>query len=136
MKKISHEHRPNATLRKNGLRAAIVLFALGGFCLWRGIHAYWIFLPLSAYNLLGALFCPPALAPLEKAVMALVFLLNRVVTFLVMVFAFFCVFTPIACIGWIMRKPFLDYGFDPDKTTYWIKREKKDYAREDYERQF
>lgn len=123
-------------LKKNGVRAAIVLLALGTFCLWRGIHAYWVFLPLGFYNLAGALFWPPSLVPLEKVVMGLVFLLNRVITFLVMVFAFFCVFTPIACIGRIIKKPFLDQGFDPKEKTYWIKREVKEHAPQDYERQF
>ena len=123
-------------LRKFGLRGGIVVAILGGICVWRDIHAYLVFLPLAAYNLIGALCVPVILLPLQKLVLMVVKVIGFSVTSLVMSFAFYCVFTPVGLCGRIFGKHFLDQTIDKNKESYWHIREQREITKESLEKQW
>jgi len=123
-------------LKKFGLRGGLVLAILGALCVWRDVHAYWFFLPLSAYNLIGALMCPKILVPIHKIVFAIVMCLGFIVTTVVMLCAFYLIFAPVGLIGRLCGKSFFDEKNDKESESYWIQRENKEFDPVKYERQF
>jgi hypothetical protein len=124
-------------LRKFGLTMGIALAAFGGLFLWRGEQgvAPWLFLIAAAFLILAALL-PKALRPVQKVWMTLAIVLGWFMTRLLLTIIFFIGITPIALIAKLVRKRFLDLGFEPDRESYWEKREPHDRGMERYESQF
>ena len=49
---------------------------------------------------------------------------------------FYLVFTPVGIILRIARKDFLDRELEPQARSYWIKRKKAEFDKENYKKQF
>jgi hypothetical protein len=126
-----------AHLRKFGLTMGIALAAFGGLFFWRGERgvAPWLFLIAAAFLLLAGLYSK-ALKPVQKAWMTLAIVLGWFMTRLLLTIIFFVGITPIALIARLFGKRFLDLGFEPDRESYWEKREPHDRGMERYESQF
>lgn len=79
-------------------------------------------LPLALAFLLVAQFRPDWLKPLNRLWFRFGLLLNELVSPLVMGALFFLLITPIALVGRLASKAFLDLAADPEASTYWIDR--------------
>ena len=125
-----------AHLRKFGLTMGVALAIFGGLFLWRGkAVAPYLFVFAAAFLLLATVF-PKALKPIQKAWMALATVLGWVMTRVLLIIVFFIGITPIALIARLVRKRFLDLGFEPDRESYWEKRKPETRGMERYESQF
>lgn len=124
------------SLRKFGLTMGICLAVLGGLFLWRDRAVGPYFLVAGAIFLLFALAAPRALRQVQKVWMTFAIMLGWLMTRVLLVLVFFIGVTPIALIAKISGKRFLELQFEPDKQSYWEKREKPTMGRERYERQF
>ncbi len=123
-------------LRKFGLTMGVAFAIFGGLFFWRGhTVAPYLFIVAAAFLLLAAL-APKALKPVQRVWMTLATVLGWVMTRVLLSIVFFIGVTPIALIARVVGKRFLDLGFEPDRESYWEKREPQTRGMERYESQF
>ncbi|MCK4679554.1 hypothetical protein KAT82_00355, partial [bacterium] len=110
-------------LRRFGLTMGVALAVFGGLFLWRDhTAAPYLFIIAAAFLLLGAI-APKALRPVQTVWMTLATVLGWVMTRLLLIIVFFIGVTPIAFIARVVGKRFLDLKYEPDRESYWEKRE-------------
>lgn len=135
---------PPRTLRNFGLiggvafagLAAVVHFKIGAFArMPAGFPARSIFLSLSAYCGICALAAPPALKWLYIALSVVGFPIGYVVSYIVVTVMFFIIIAPIGMLMRAFGRDAMKLKFDPQATTYWIKRRPPDTVKR-YFRQF
>ncbi len=123
-------------LRRFGLTMGVALAVFGGLFLWRDhTAAPYLFIIAAAFLLLGAI-APKALKPVQTVWMTLATVLGWVMTRLLLIIVFFIGVTPIAFIARVVGKRFLDLKYEPDRESYWEKREPPTSGMERYESQF
>ena len=123
-------------LREFGLSVGIVLLVLGGVLVWAGKPSYPYFLGAGSFLVFSGLSFPFVLEPLHKAWMALAHVMGWVMTHVLLSLFYYLVLTPIAVLGRIAGKEFLDRKIHASKDTYWNKRELVQDLRSRYERQY
>ena len=125
-----------AHLRKFGLTMGAAFAIFGGLFFWRDhTAAPYLFIIAAAFLLLAAV-APKALKPIQMIWMTLATVLGWVMTRVLLAIVFFIGITPIAFIARVVGKRFLDLKFDPDRESYWEKRETPTQGMERYESQF
>lgn len=98
----------------------LILAALSG---WAGSANWWrIWLPLSAAFAVLAWLRPALLGPLNYLWFRLGLLLHKVVSPVIMALIFFGAVLPVGALMRIFGRRPLTPGFDPDASTYWVKR--------------
>jgi len=123
-------------LRKFGLTMGVALAIFGGLFFWRDhTAAPYLFIVAAAFLLLGVL-SPMALRPVQTVWMTLATVLGWVMTRLLLIIVFFIGITPIAFIARVVGKRFLYLKYEPDRESYWEKREPPTSGMERYESQF
>ena len=123
-------------LRKFGITMAVAVAALGALFLWRGKgEPAWFFWVAAAFLVSGLAF-PIVLRPVQKLWMALAIVLGWLMTRVILAVVFYVGMTPIAAIARLVRKRFLDLGFEPSRETYWVRRPEPDRDKERYLSQF
>jgi hypothetical protein len=85
--------------------------------------------------LVGLLF-PVVLLPLHKLWMGLSIVLGYISTRVILTVIYYLVLTPIAVIGRLTGKDFIDEKIDGSRKSYWIQKDKKDFNNENIKRQF
>ena len=113
----------------------LALSVIGTILFLRNKPHFVFFYSAGLFFLLGA-GAPPIIRPLHCVWMRLAFILEWVVTRLIMLIIFYLVLTPI---GWAMRlsgKDPLQRKIEKGKTSYWKDSPKKIFDPADYERQF
>jgi hypothetical protein len=123
-------------LREFGLVVGGVILVIGGFLLYRHRPAGPWFAGVGAVLVAFGLVAPALLKPLQKVWMAFAVLMGWFMTRLILGALFYLVFTPIGLGARIFGHSFMPLQFDKSADTYWIRREKKERKKEDYERQF
>src|SRR6266404_1682962 len=107
-------------LRKFGLMVGGVFIAIGLLFLLRHKPSYPFFLwPGVALVIFGALI-PRALKYFYIAWMALAFALGFVMARIILTVGFFLLVTPIALVGRLFGKYFMNRKWQREATTYWI----------------
>lgn len=125
-----------AHLRKFGLTMGVALAIFGGLFFWRDrAIAPYLFILAAAFLLLATL-APRVLKPVQNVWMTLAIVLGWVMTRVLLIIVFFIGITPIAFIARVVRKRFLNLRFEPDRESYWEKREPETRGMERYENQF
>ncbi len=123
-------------LRKFGLTMGVAFAIFGGLFFWRDhTAAPYLFIIAAAFLLLAAI-TPRALKPIQTIWMTLATVLGWVMTRLLLMIVFFIGITPIAFIARVVGKRFLDLKYEPDRESYWEKREPPTSGMERYESQF
>ena len=123
-------------LRKFGLMVGGVFVALGLLFFWRHKPSYpFLLWPGVALIVLGAL-APRILKYPYIAWMTVAFALGFVMSRVLLSVCFFFLVTPIALIGRLLRKDFLNQKLDRASPTYWVRCETAGKSAESYEQQF
>jgi hypothetical protein len=125
-----------ASLRKFGLTMGVALAVFGGLFLWRGKPVAPYLFVIAAAFLLLAFVAPKALRWVQRAWMTLAVVLGWVMTRVLLAIVFYVGITPIAFIARLFGKRFLGLGFEPERESYWEKREPDARGKERYESQF
>ena len=123
-------------LRKFGLTvggAFLVFGALRGYLHYGNLAI--VLLGIGGVLIAFGLAFPTALAPVEKAWMALAHVLAFINTRIILTLLFYLVFTPIGLIARMVKDP-LDRKLHDGNTSYWFRRDPKPADRVVYERQF
>ena len=90
----------------------------------------------GAAFLVVSLVAPTLLKPLHFPWMALTYFLGAIMNRVVLSVVFFLAVTPIAILARLFRGDFLHQKLDPDATTYWIKREAREFDPQKCERKW
>jgi hypothetical protein len=123
-------------LRKFAVTIALALGVLGGLILWRRGQIGLIFLAIGSAIFLVGLVWPKSLALLYKAWMALAIVLGFIMSHIILSLVYYTVLTPIGFLMRMLGKNPLALRFDPKTDSYWVKREKKDLTRANYEKMY
>lgn len=123
-------------LRKFGITLGIFFSLVGGFVLWQRSDLCLSFFILSFLLLASALFLPSLLRPVHKIWMGLALMIGGVMSGVILSFLFYFILTPIAFLGKIFKKDFLDLRWKEAKESYWIVRSETPYNKTRYENQF
>jgi hypothetical protein len=123
-------------LRKFGLTVGGVFVALGILFLLRHKTSYpFLLWPGAALILFGAV-APRVLKYIYIAWMSVAFSLGFIMARVLLTICFFLLVTPIALIGQLFGKDFLNRKLDRTATSYWIRCEAGPKTAESYEQQF
>lgn len=95
-----------------------------------------IFLCLAIVILLTTIIRVERLAPVYKTWMKIGHAISQVLTMLILGAMYYFVFTPMAIFFRITKKDYLTRTIDPNVSSYWIKRENKEFKPEQYTKQF
>ena len=90
----------------------------------------------SGVSIAAGLILPGILKPVHLFLASLLVIVRVVLTYVVLLIAFYFIFTPIGLCMRLLGKDMLHERIDPNAKSYWIIRTKKEYKPEDYERQF
>lgn len=123
-------------LRKFALTISIALGVFGGLIFWRKGQAGLILLAIGAVIFLVGLVWPKSLALLYKGWMALALGLGFVMSHIILAVVYYIVLTPIGFFMRILGKDPLALRFDPKTDSFWVKREKREWSRENYEKMY
>lgn len=125
-------------LRKFGLSVGIVLGILGGILFWRDKTYYNYFFILSSVLIASGLITPLLLKPIQKVWMTFAVIMGWFMTRVILCILFYFCVTPLRIISILFGKKFLDMQFNKHSimNSYWITRDKSEFKRSHYERQF
>jgi hypothetical protein len=123
-------------LRKFGLMVGAVFVALGILFLLRHKASYPFLLWPGVFLILFGAVAPRVLKYPYIAWMSVAFTLGFVMARVLLTICFFLLVTPIALIGRLVGKDFLNRKLNRDATTYWVRCETAPKTAESYEQQF
>jgi len=124
------------SLRKFGLTMAVAFSVIALIILARHKQGAGPIFSIAAVFFLFALLTPAALKLAYIAWMKLAFILGWANTRLILLAMFYLVLTPVGIAMKLFNNDPLDRKIEKGRGSYWIKKEKKDFSRIDYERQF
>ena len=123
-------------LKKFGLSVGFVLLLIGAVLFYYGETSAVYFAGTGAVLMLAGLLIPKVLKPLHKGWMALAIMLGIFSTKVILSLLFYLMITPIALIAKLAGRDFLDEKIDKNAETYWSRRERQEYKKENSEKQF
>jgi len=124
------------TDRSFGITFAVVFGLLGAWLTWRSSRYGLPALGIGGAFLVVALACPIALRPLNKAWMQFGFLLNKIVSPIVLGVIFFVILAPIGIFFRITRRDALRRSFERSSQSYWVERSPPGPEGNTFPRQF
>jgi len=123
-------------LKKFGLTIGLVFLSLSVFFLLKNNYLY-IYSGITALLLiLSGLIFPTILTPVHKGWMILAVILGFVSTRIILTLLFYLIITPIAILGRLSGKNFLDEKISPSSKSYWNYSGKDDFSKSSAEKQF
>ena len=126
-------------LRKYGYTMTGALLVIGGLLYWLSKKHPHVGLWLGGAGLaflILALAAPVLLKPLHFLWMGITYFLGAIMSRVVLSVLFFVAVTPIAVCARLFRGDFLHQKLDPEATSYWIKREAREFDPQKCERKF
>ena len=124
-------------IRTFGLGLAVILTV---FALWNYYKGHMttsvILLTLGTTSASSAILFQPVIKPVYIVFMKISHVLGWINTRILLGLIFYVVITPIGFVIKIFGKDLLDRKIEPDKQSYWIKREKVHTEKSRYEKQF
>jgi len=96
---------------------------------------YWL-MAIAASLLAVGLPFPRLIKPLHTGWMAFALAIGWVMSRILLTILFFLVITPIGLLMRLFGKDLLQQKIEPERKSYWIKRDRRDGGKERYERQF
>ena len=124
-------------IRTFGLGLAVILSVFAALNLYKGHQSVALTLLIfGAISAVLAILCQILLKPVYIVFMKISHVLGWINTRILLGLIFYVVITPIGFVIKIFGKDLLDRKIEPDKQSYWIKREKVHNEKSRYEKQF
>lgn len=123
-------------LRKFGITMGIAFFVITLLIVIRHKHNILPTFIISAIFFIMAFSAPALLKLIYIFWMRLAFILGWINTRIILITLFYLIFTPIGLGMRLFGRDLLDRRIEKNKETYWRKKEKREFNRLDYERQF
>ena len=123
-------------LRRFSFTLCGVLSILGGLVLWRKGETGLLFWGIGIGVLLVGLLRPRLLGPIYRGWMGMSFLMGFFMTHLILALMYYLIFTPMALVMRAVGRDPLRLKRNQNAESYWIRRPRKEYLRERYEKMF
>jgi hypothetical protein len=123
-------------LQKFAITLFCALGILGGFVLWRKGETGLFWGGIGIVVLLVGLLRPRLLGPIYGGWMEISFVMGFFMTHLLLALMYYLIFTPVAVVMKLLGKDPLRLKHDRNAKSYWIKRPRKEFSREGYEKMF
>ncbi len=123
-------------LRKFGITLGVVLLLLAGWFYWKQLAPAFYVGVISLAFLALALAAPNLLRPLYMIWMTFATVMGYFMSRLILLLLFSLVFVPAGIAIRLLKKDPLNEKLEPEKDSYWIRRQKEVYKPEFTERQF
>jgi hypothetical protein len=123
-------------LKKFGLTVGIALLVLGGILFLLKKSFFHCFPGTGGVLILLALVLPVVLLPLQKLWMAFSIVMGWVMTRVILTILYYLVLTPISLVARLTGKQFLELKWNRSQSSYWNYRERREFKKEDFEKQF
>lgn len=123
-------------LKKFSITMFMALGVIGTILFFKNKAAYAGFYLFAAVFLLSGIWAVQALKPIYIIWMRFAFVLSWINTRLILVALFYLIFTPMGFLIRLFKGDLLERKIDRKSNTYWIKKERVDFNRGNYERQF
>ena len=123
------------SLKKFGITMAIALLVISGILFLKNKDASYPVIISVLFLSLG-LIAPSTLRLTYIIWMKFALILGWINTRLILIIMFYLIFTPIGLIMRIFRTDLLERKLEKSKTSYWKAHQEKEFALENYERQF
>ena len=135
---MSDKDKTNLTeVRQFGLMMGLVLTVLGALFYWKGRPNVSLALWTAATVMVGSgLLAPAALRPVFRVWMKFAHAMGWFNTHLLLVLLYFLIFTPMGLVMRLFRPDPLQRKIEKERPSYWKIRERSDFVKEQYERQF
>jgi hypothetical protein len=124
------------TLKKFGITMAVAFLVIAGLIFLRQRRIYPPLLVISGIFLGAGVAYPAALKYVYHSWMRLALVLSWVNTRLILLLMFYLIFTPIGLALRLIGRDLLGRRIEKGMASYWAKKEKAVFRKEDYERQF
>ena len=123
-------------LRTFAFTLSCALGFLGGLVLWRKGETGLLFWGIGIVVLLVGLLRPRLLGPIYRGWMEISFVMGFFMTHLVLALMYYLIFTPVTLVMKLLGKDALRLKHDRNAKSYWIKRPRREFSREGYEKMF
>jgi len=123
-------------LRTFAFTLSCALGFLGGLVLWRKGETGFLLWVVGMVILSMGLLKPGLLGPIHRGWMGISFLMGFFMTHLILALMYYLVFTPVALVMRALGRDPLRLKYDGDVTSYWMKRPRREFPRESYEKMF
>jgi hypothetical protein len=121
-------------IRDFGVTFFVVFAIIGGILLYKGRSFGYACFGLSVIFLVLGRWAPRWLKPLHKAWMTLALVLGFFTSRFILCILYYCVLTPIGVIMRLFGKDILDQRWDEEAPSYWIKKERNAFDKEQYKK--
>lgn len=123
-------------IRSFGRWVGGILVILAGLSFWHG-RSYWFCLAVAGAPLIVlAQIAPMKLKSVYRGWMILALGVGWVMTRVILTVIFFGMITPLALLARLARRRFLQMGFRENRPSYWIRRSRAKFGRQQLETQF
>jgi len=121
-------------IRDFGITFFAVFVLIGGILLYKGRTLGYIGFGLGLLFLASGIWAPGTLRPLYRIWMGLAVVLGFFVSRFILCVLFYLVLTPIGIIMRLFGKDFLNQRWDKEVESYWIKKKKRLFDKEQYKK--
>jgi len=121
-------------IRDFGITFFVVFAVIGGVLLYKGRSFGYAWLALSILFIVLGRWAPGSLKPFHKVWMTLALVLGFFTSRLILCILYYCILTPIGVIMRLFGKDLLDQRWDKEARSYWIKKERKTFDKEQYKK--
>ena len=128
----------NKAVFKFGIVIAIALGLIGGFVYIKSSNfdvASWLWGIGLLFLILGFIL-PTIMQPVYRIWMFFAFFIGAIVSRAILTMLFYVILTPTGLTLRLFGKDILDEKLDKRRKSYWIKKDKSDHAREQYEKMY
>jgi hypothetical protein len=122
--------------RKFGITMGIFFGLIAGFLFWRGKVSAEYFTYIAGFFLAAGLIIPIILKPIYIGWMAFATVLGFFMSRVILTLLFTLVFTPAGVVMRILRKDNLSERIEPDRSSYWLQRERGEFDPKTVETQY
>jgi len=136
LEEIKNIKSEKSDLRKFGITVGIIFMIIAGFLFWKEKESFQIFLTIGITLFLTAITIPVILKPVYWIWMIFATILGWIMTRVILSLLFFVILTPIGLIARLFGKQFIELKWNKTNSTYWNYRNKDEFEKEKYEKQF
>ena len=123
-------------LIKFGRTVGIAFLVIGVIISLISKSIHYIPFGIGVFLIIAALLVPVVLLPFHKLWMGLSVILGYISTRVILFVIYYVALTPIAFFGRLRGKDFINEKLEPEKESYWIKKDPADNKNENLKKQF
>jgi len=121
-------------IRDFGITFFVMFVLIGGVLLYKGRSIGYACFAVGVVFIVLGRWAPGSLKPFHKAWMTLALVLGFFTSRIILCVLYYCVLTPIGVIMRLLGKDLLDKRWNKEARSYWIKKERNTFDKEQYKK--